>query len=118
MLLDADTETLDTYGVDIEGVRGIDDEMFDELSFPLVALEQEYRQELEPVAQVYDEAVVWLNRAYDLDDTNRRRMAYSFVCSLLDSARSFLADLITSSGGRAPDRCMEQLYPADLARSH
>jgi len=93
MMLEADTETLDTYGVDIEGVRGIDDEMFDELSFPLVALEQEYRQELEPVAQVYDEAVVWLNRAYDLDDTNRRRMYIKLVCSLLDSARSFLASL-------------------------
>jgi hypothetical protein len=93
MLLDADPETLDAYDVDIGGVRGdIDDEMFEEMT-PLAVLDQRYHSDLEPVAQAYDEAVLWLNHAYGTGHSNPKRMYAELASSLLVAAGTFLANL-------------------------
>ena len=81
MLLDA--RTLDAFDVDLDEVRGgIDDDSLADLSEPLALLEQRFHRELEPVGQVYDEAVLWLDRAYVENEATRKRM-YAEQASLL-----------------------------------
>lgn len=92
MLLDA--RTLDAFDVDLDDMRGeVDDELLDELSSPLAVLEQRFHSDLEPVTQAYDEAVLWLNRAYEAQDPARRRMYAGLTSSLLAHASAFLASL-------------------------
>ena len=97
MLLDAGDDVLDTYGVDLGNVRHIDEEtledVLDDMSSPLAVLDQRYCDELEPVAQAHDEAVLWLSRAGAVNDAGRKQLYTGLAASLLAQAAKTLTNV-------------------------
>ena len=93
LLLDADNDTLNAYGLDIDIVRGdigTDDDFYDTVSEDLPPLpsplEQQAPETLEPALQAYDEAALWLERARIADHPGRRAAYAGLASSLLTFA--------------------------------
>lgn len=92
LLLDADADTLNAYGLDFDTVRGDPDEyVLEDLPPTLSALEHQVHAALEPVAQAYEEGELWLDCARTANHPGRVRAYAELATSLLAHAARLLA---------------------------